>query len=86
MRLVLVCTTLIAAGVSASPIEARQFGPVNGSMDLYSEPGCLDTGILGKDVPITDGCTNLDQPAASIKYHGATGKGDITYASKSYRY
>lgn len=68
MRMATVCAVLLAASTRASPIETRQFGPATGSMSLYSEAGRHDTSALAEDVAITDGCTNLDEPAARSSF------------------
>ena len=74
MQLAAIFATLMAAGASASPIEARQW-PGRGSVKLYSSPRCSASNAVAKTVNITDGCTNFDEAAASVWFNGGTGFG-----------
>lgn len=70
----IVALTATARGAAASPIlEDRQMIPGNGSMTLYSGPGCRASDVLAQDVAIVSGCTTLDTPVDSVLFHGGTG-------------
>lgn len=83
MQLATTLAALMAAGARASPIEARQISfPGNGSISLYSEPGCHDSNVLAKDVAIVSGCNTLDIPVASVKFNGGTPVGTLGWTSE----
>ncbi|KAK6853834.1 hypothetical protein PG995_010646 [Apiospora arundinis] len=67
--------TVMAAGASASPIEARQghFPSAVGTINTYSDNSCRT--LIAKNVSITDDCRALDEGIASIKYLSYDGAG-----------
>jgi len=83
MQLATILAALMTAGARASPIETRQF-PFhgNGSISLYSEPGCRDSNVLAKDVEIFSGCNILNMPVASVKFNGGTPVGTLPVTSE----
>ncbi|KAK7996595.1 apolipo protein O-domain-containing protein [Apiospora arundinis] len=79
MQVVAIFSTLsvMAAGASASPIEARQghFPSAVGTINTYSESNCH--GVIAENVAITDDCRALDEGIASIKYLSYDGVGIV---------
>lgn len=78
---------LMAAGASASPIEARQIVSGKGSISLYSEAGCHASNLLAENVTITvvggwSACLKLDTPVASVKFNGAPMMGTLPWTSE----